>query len=456
MQSNLIKRAGSFTLAEFRQQVRLMDLEQIKQLLDQLFNTTLTWASSPLFYSQIGLIVLGCVIGYGITAFIRNHIPLLHQPPVAGPAMNLRQSIYNSRDLLLPLMLILALSVAADISQLLFDKDGLVTVAMSWAVIFMLYKIIDRLVHKTLFKKLAYFILLPIAILHLFGWLPPVITYLEGISLQLGNIEVSAYGVVRVIIFGSILFWLGRLSNHAGQQIIRSQEDLDAGTREVFAKLFQIALFFIVFLLLLQIMGINLTALAVFGGALGVGLGFGLQSIASNFISGIILLLERSLSVGDYVEMEDGRKGIIRELNMRSTTLETFDGKDIMVPNEQFITTSFTNWTHKNNKQRYALEFQVAYKTDLHFLFDLIRNTVASHPRVISGEDIPIEERPDAEIAGFGDSGVDILVEFWMEGIDDGANRIGADLLLMLWDAFHEHDIEIPFPQREVKIVNAS
>ncbi|HAD31096.1 MAG TPA: mechanosensitive ion channel protein, partial [Methylophaga sp.] len=234
------------------------------------------------------------------------------------------------------------------------------------------------------------------------------------------------------------------------------QEDLDIGTREVFAKLFQIALFFIVFILLLQIMGINLTALAVFGGALGVGLGFGLQSIASNFISGIILLLERSLSVGDYIEMEDGRKGIIRELNMRSSTLETFDGKDIMVPNEQFITTSFTNWTHKNLKQRYSLEFQVAYKTDLHFLFDLLRQVVASHPRVISGDDVPIEERPDAEIAGFGDSGVDILIEFWMEGIDDGVNRVGADLLLMIWDALKQHEIEIPFPQREVKILNAS
>ena len=139
---------------------------------------------------------------------------------------------------------------------------------------------------------------------------------------------------------------------------------------------------------------------------------------------------------------------------MRSTTLETFDGKDIMVPNEQFITSSFTNWTHKNTKQRYSIEFQVAYKTDLHFLFELIRKIVAAHPKVISGDDIPIEERPDAEIAGFGDSGVDILVEFWMEGIDDGENRVGADLLLLLWDAFHENDIEIPFPQREVKILD--
>ncbi len=150
---------------------------------------------------------------------------------------------------------------------------------------------------------------------------------------------------------------MGRISNKVGQQIIRSQSDLDIGTREVFAKLFEVALFVVIFLLLLQVMGINLTALAVFGGALGVGLGFGLQAIASNFISGIIILLDRSITVGDYIELEDGRTGIIRELKMRSTTLETFDGKDIMVPNETFITTNFINWTHKNKKQRYSIEF---------------------------------------------------------------------------------------------------
>ena len=165
-------------------------------------------------------------------------------------------------------------------------------------------------------------------------------------------------------------------------------------------------------------------------------------------------MLDRSITVGDYIELEDGRTGIIRELKMRSTTLETFDGKDIMVPNEQFITTNFVNWTHKNKKQRYSIEFQVAYKTDLHKLFDVLREVVASHPRVLSGSDIPLEERPDAEIAGFGDSGVDILIEFWMEGIDDGPNRVGADLLLMIWDALKEHNMEIPFPQREVKILN--
>ena len=139
---------------------------------------------------------------------------------------------------------------------------------------------------------------------------------------------------------------------------------------------------------------------------------------------------------------------------MRSAILETYDGKDIMIPNEQFITTSFVNWTHNHKKQRYPIEFTVAYDTDLDLLFRVVREAVASHPKVLSGDELPIEERPDAEILSFGDSGINILVEFWMIGIDDGENRVGADLLHMIWKTLKEHNIEIPYPQREIKILN--
>ena len=206
---------------------------------------------------------------------------------------------------------------------------------------------------------------LPILFLHLIGLLPLITSALETIAISVGNVEVSAYGVTRVLLFGALLFWLGRSSNAIGQDIIRNQKSLDVSTKEVFAKLFEVALFCIVFLLLLNVMGINLTALAVFGGALGVGLGLGLQSIASNFISGIIILLDKSLTVGDYVELEDGQKGIVREFKMRYAVLETYDGKDVLVPNEKFISSLLINWTHKNQKQRYRIDFSVAYKTDI-------------------------------------------------------------------------------------------
>lgn len=432
-----------------------MNLETLESSLNQAINTIVIWSTSPQFYAQCGYILLAIITALSLTYALKKYSPLLNLKPKPGILFGVRNKVYATRVFLFPLFNIIALGIAVEISDYTVQQSWLVRIAQSLAVVFMLYSIITRFIPNNFIKNLVKWIAIPIAVLQVFGWLDEVSTYLDTIDMQIGNIRISAYALARVIVIGLILFWLGRVSNNTGQQIIRNIDGLDIGTREVFAKLFQVTLVVIIFILLLQAMGINLTALAVFGGALGVGLGFGLQAIASNFISGIIILLDKSITVGDHIELEDGRTGIIRELKMRSTTLETFDGKDIMVPNERFITSNFINWTHKNKKQRYAIEFQVAYKTDLDKLFELLKEVVASHPQVISGDDIPIEERPDAEIAGFGDFGVDILVEFWMEGIDDGKNRVGADILKMIWDAFKEHGIEFPFPQREIRILNA-
>jgi len=245
-----------------------------------------------------------------------------------------------------------------------------------------------------------------------------------------------------------VLFWLGRVSSNFGQKVIRAQQSLDMPTRELFAKLFEIALFFGVFVLLLQVLGLDLTALTVFGGALGVGLGFGLQQIASNFISGIILLIERSMSAGDYIELDDGRAGIIKDINMRSTTLETFDGKEIMVPNEAFITSAFTNWTRDDPRQRYEVEFSVAYDTDLHAVPPAVEEAVLKHPRVLREP-----EMPDCELRGFGDSGVNFAIEFWVDGLDDGPNNFSSDVLFLVWDALQDGGFQIPYPQREIRIL---
>ena len=286
--------------------------------------------------------------------------------------------------------------------------------------------------------------------------LDDITVYLDSVSFEVGNIRVSLYAVLRTLLFGVILFWLGRASNATGTagDPHPGECSTPAPARSV-AKLFEIGVYVLIFLLLINVMGIDLTALAVFGGALGVGLGFGLQQIASNFISGIIILLDRSITIGDYIELEDGRAGTLRELTMRSATLETFDGKDIMVPNERFITTAFVNWTHNNNKQRYSLHFQVAYDTDLESdVRDRPRDRQRAIPRCSAATTCRSPNGPTPRSKA---SAIPASISWSNSGwraIDDGDNRVGADLLLMIWTALKANGIEIPFPQREVKILD--
>ncbi|MEM8983741.1 MAG: mechanosensitive ion channel domain-containing protein [Pseudomonadota bacterium] len=412
------------------------------------------WVHSPAFYVQLAAIVVAVIVG-ALFAIPIKRLSVFRVPPGDTRFAAFRHGLYRLRGAIIPFSIIVALLLAANLYSAFNGGAApwLIRAAESLALVALLYALIKRLVSNAFIRAMGLWVGLPVAFLAVFGWLDNVTGFLDGIALSAGSVNVSLYDLTRAFVFGSILFWLGRLSNAAGKEAIRRQEQLDLGTREVFAKLFEIGLFVLIFLLLLQIMGINLTALAVFGGALGVGLGFGLQQIASNFVSGIIILLDRSLAIGDHVELEDGRSGTLRELNMRFGVLETYDGKDVVVPNEQFITATYTNWTHKDPQQRYSIEFQVAYSTDLDALFDDLRGICNAHPQVISGPGVEKDQQPDAEIAGFGDSGIDILIEYWMEGIDDGRNRVEADILHEIYRLFRRKGYQFPFPQREVRML---
>jgi small-conductance mechanosensitive channel len=407
-------------------------------------------------YSQIGIIFIIYVVAYLIASRLLKHIPSLSSTVLTSQKSPLSglDSLDSARKLLFPIIAIILLKISVEFSKYILEDGWVMQVALAVAILLFFNSFINLLVKQPLLAIVFRWIGLPIIFFHFIGIFDDVVGVLDAIAIQVGDIRLSVYGFLRLFIFGSFLFWLGRFSNRTGQTIIRKQEALDLKTKELFIKLYEIVLIFVFILLLLKLMGINLTALAVFGGAVGVGLGFGLQAIASNFISGVIIIIDKSITVGDHVEMEDGKSGLVTQLNMRSTTLETFDGKDIVVPNEKFITGTFINWTHKNKKQRYRVDFSVAYKTDVRSMVELIKKAVASHPQVLSGEDRPIEERPDCEIDSFGDNGINMFVEFWIEGIDDGKNRVGGDLYLIILETLQQNGIEIPFPQRDVRIID--
>lgn len=429
-----------------------MDSELFSRQLDSVWLSIQSMLSQPATYLQLLVIVASYTAAYWIYSKtvkkrVDNHSKAASDHPVNIMLFRLSNVVY-------PLVAIILLRVFTSIGITADLQVWLINTALNIAVLVFAYSVIKEFVSNSFMSALFKVVGLPILLLHLLGYLPTFIKTLEAVSINLGNIQISLYGLSRVLFFGAILFWLGRASSNVGKVIIRNQQTLDISTREVFTKLFEVGLFCIIALLLLNIMGVNLTALAVFGGALGVGLGLGLQTIASNFISGIIILLDKSLTIGDFVELENGKSGFVREFKMRHAILETYDGKDILVPNETFISSLLTNWTHKDPKQRYRVDFSVAYATDVRAMVEIIKAAVAEHPQVISGPEIPFEERPDCEIDSFGDNGINMFVEFWMQGIDDGKNRVGGDLLLIILETLKANDIAIPFPQREVTILN--
>ncbi len=425
-----------------------MNLDSIKLQAMDLAETLMGWLASPQFYAQVIAIFSAVIIARIAAKQLRAAVPILRDEPTDGRLLKLQHFAYSCRDLVPPLANVAALAIAAMVCDAAVGSSWLVRIAQSAAVIYVLYAAINRFIHHPVLNAACRWIGIPVAALSVFGYLDDLMLWLDSVAFVAGNIRISVLALLKAAGFGGVLFWLGRMSTTAGQKVIREQQSIDIQTRELASKFLEISIFVLVAFLLMNILGLDLTALAVFGGALGVGLGFGLQQIAANFISGIIILLERSIKVGDYIELENGRGGILREINMRSSALETFDGKDIMVPNEKFITTQFVNWTKTDPHQRYEVAFAVSYDTDLHRVPELIERAVSTHPGVLQ-----VPEAPDCELRSFGDNGVNFAIEFWVAGIDDGKNKFSSDVHFLIWDALKAAGISMPFPQREIRFV---
>jgi small-conductance mechanosensitive channel len=406
------------------------------------------WLASPQFYAQVIAVVLLWIAAKLLARQLLARVPLLREEPQEGRFLRYQKLLHSCRNLVEPLLFVGFMAAAASVADQALGASWLIRIAQSLALVRLLHALITRFLTNPVINSAARWVGLPVAAIYALGYFDELTTALDSVALSAGNIRISLLAISKAAIFGGILFWLGRASSTAGQKVIRDQQAIDLQTRELAAKALEITVFAIVGLLLLNILGLDLTALAVFGGALGVGLGFGLQQIASNFISGIILLLERSLKLGDYIELEDGSAGILKQMNMRSSILSTFDGKDINVPNDKFITTRFTNWTHDDSRQRYEVDFSVAYDTDLHAVPPLIVKAVSAHEQVLQQP-----EAPDVELRGFGENGVNFALEFWVDGIDDGKNKFTSEIRYIIWDALKKAGISMPFPQREVRII---
>lgn len=299
---------------------------------------------------------------------------------------------------------------------------------------------------KTLESVLAWGVWIILA-LHLSGILPEIAIALEEVKFNIGknpvNLLIILQGMLTVVATIFIALWLSRLVEN---KLMRTDQ-ININMRVVLSKLVRVVFIFLAVLIALSAVGLDITLLSVFGGALGVGLGFGLQKIASNYVSGFIILVDRSVQIGDLITV-DVHYGVVKELRSRYMTLRKLDGTEVIIPNEMMITEVVINHTSAEHRGRIQMPIQVAYDSDLDVVITLMRGVAEKHPRTLK------TSSTDVFVKGFGESGIDMMLSFWVADPEEGTAALQSDLYQQIWKLFKEHAIGIPYPQREIRVLN--
>jgi potassium-dependent mechanosensitive channel len=414
--------------------------------------TAMQWLASPAAWSQFALLAAAFILAVILTRRLRPGIAKLLTPPQGSEGLIPQARLFalGLLPLLMPLVAYGLTAIGEEFTRSLFGSGAVIAFGKRVFLFIAVRALARDTLTDPFLRLLGRYVLIPVAALYTIGALDPIMLRLSETMIELGNIRFSVLSLIRGLIAGSLLFWLGGWSNRQSAEYIKKQEVLRPATRQLAVKAAEILIFGAAFLLLMSIMGIDLTAIAVLGGALGVGIGLGLQQIAANFVSGVILLIEGQTTVGDYVELDGGETGTIVKMTARACVLETFDGKWIVVPNDHFITTRVVNYSDQGSANRYDACFSVSYDTDINRVPAIIEAAVAALPFVLTKPDAP-----DCELRGFGDSGIDFAVEYWVSGIDDGKNKYQSKVLFAIWNALKDAGIEIPYPHRVVEIKGA-
>jgi small-conductance mechanosensitive channel len=297
---------------------------------------------------------------------------------------------------------------------------------------------LESLISTTIWALLA---------MHLTGVLPDIIQALDDVSFHLGKNHVSLLLIIQAIItiFVTIVvaLWVSRLIENR----LMATEQINMNVRVLINKIIRIVLITVALLMTLSALGLDITLLSVFGGALGVGLGLGLQKIAINYLSGFVILLDNSMNIGDVITA-DNHYGVVSELRSRYMVLRKLDGTQVIIPHEILISNAVINHSFSDRKSSVQMPIQISYESDLEQAMQLMAEVASQHPRVLE------DPKPTAVIKGFGDSGIDLSLNVWIEIIPEtGTTQLQSDIYLQVWREFQQHGISIPYPQREIRVL---
>jgi len=396
---------------------------------------------------QLAIVVAACCAAWAINGLLRasvmRHAPEHWKLGIGG----INRVLFPLSTLIFVLIGKLILGYWQHTSLLLLASKLLLAMAAIRLVVYAVRYIIEPGgLLKTLENSIAGLIWIMMA-LHLSGLLPEILSALEEVKFNIGknpvNLLLALQGILTILITIFIALWFSRVIEN---KLMRVQ-NINMNLRVVLSKLLRVLLLFIAILIALSAVGLDITMLSVFGGALGVGLGFGLQRIASNYVSGFIILLDKSMQIGDIVTI-DNHYGVVSDLRTRYLVLRKLDGTEVIIPNETLITTPVINHSFTDHRGKITMPVQVGYESPLELAMQLMVDIAVRNPRVL------VEPAPSVQIKGFAESGIDLMLSFWIPDPEEGSGSLQSDIYLEIWKVFNKNAISIPYPQREVRILN--
>jgi small-conductance mechanosensitive channel len=352
------------------------------------------------------------------------------------------------RPLLLPLLWLFVVGIAWQAAMLQQLPARILEIAASLLMAWVVISIASRVISNPVWARAIVITAWTVAALNILRLLDPTVALLDSAAIQLGAMRVSLLTVIKSVFALAVMLWVATVVSEAMESRLRHSPNLTPSVQVLFGKLLKFSLISIAVLAAISTTGIDLTALAVFGGALGVGIGLGLQRVVANLFSGLILLVDKSIKPGDVVAVA-GTYGWVNTLGGRYVSVVTRDGIEHLIPNEDFITSRVENWTHSDSKIRLKLPVGVHYDSDVERALEICVECASRVPRVLA------DPKPVCQLRAFGDNAVELELRLWVGDPMSGINNVRSDVLRLIWKAFHEEGVKIPYPQRDLHLHSA-
>ena len=419
-------------------------METIISIYQTFFEWSVTQLSTADIYIQFSILALAFVFSWFLFRLLKGALNQgLDRLPIPE---RLKEALRNLQRLLIPAttaLLIFPLQVLSSQGVVPFDfsiGSAAISLLLAWIIV----RILVQFIQNNAIRGILVPVIWLVAALSILGVMDEVSAVLDAAGVDIGKQRISALTLTKGLLAVCFLIYLANLVSSLLENKVNRTQSFSNVSKVLVVKTIRIGLITLAILVGVTTAGIDLSLLAVFSGALGLGIGFGLQKGISNLFSGFLLLLDKSIKPGDVIELQNGAFGWVAHMGGRFTEIVTRDNKSFLIPNEDFITQPVVNWSHGNSLIRIEVTFGVSYESDPRAVKQLVQEAARKPGRVVE------HPAPVCHLVSFGDSSVDFSLRFWITDAQEGLTNIRSEVMLEIWDVFKENDIAIPYPHREV------